>query len=150
MNEDILTAEIAPALPPSVVPAGIVVGVILVVGAVLWFLNRRPSLQPWSELQKRQVTLDKLTPSEVVRWIDSCKADMDENRRMFLLKATNEWVHKLGYECPKDLEPETNLIALLGDAEKGDISHLRLFSFAEADERIMGMFDGKDIVNLKP
>ena len=123
-----------------VIAAAAIVGVAIGIYMGLKRANRKP----WSDVMSKQITLDILTVADIVDWSDPYKASFGEGKTLFLFKATRRNVTKLGYECPEQINPDTNVLASFIDAPRGDISYIQLFSFGKMDNQVKELFGDSD------
>lgn len=108
-----------------------------------------PGRKPWTDLMSSQVVKDQFKISDILSWINGIKDTLTENDKIFLFKSTKENVEKAGFLYSDKIDPNTNVIACVINAEKNTISHTLLFSFGSASEKVNDLFADYDYAEIE-
>lgn len=102
------------------------------------------NLKPWDSLIQNQNSLDELNLSDIVAWCNECKKEVSDGDTLFLFKATQKNVRKLGYQYNNQIDENTNVIACKINTYNGDASNIQLFSFGILSDQVKQLFGEDD------
>lgn len=119
-------------------------------GAVIFVLAKKNLLplpnflrRPFEELLSTQIVTDNLNGAAVAQWARENNGSRNPVQ-VLLVKCTGNYLSKLGFRPPEELDAEHNLIFVLTAKDSGKVLKYQLVSFATMDERLSEMFNGRD------
>lgn len=99
--------------------------------------------RPFEELISSQIVTDRLDNTTVADWIR--KNNVAQNPvQVLLVKCTQNYLSKLGYRQPQNIDAERNLLFIMTAKDSNKILKFQLVSFGSMDENLQRLFNGKD------